>query len=86
MPTVSEFYGIKIIMWANEKHGPHFHVRYAGFNAQVSIADGRILHGALPPRAYHLVFEWFILHRAELAENWERLGQGNAARKIQPLP
>ncbi len=85
MPTISEFYGIKIMMWTHERHGAHFHVRYAEYKAQISIRDGRVLRGGLPPRAYHLVLQWFALHRAELVENWNRVRQGESPRRIQPL-
>ncbi len=34
MPTVSEFYGIKIRMRYDEKHGPHFHASYGEFVAR----------------------------------------------------
>lgn len=85
MPTISEFYGIKIVMRYNERHGPHFHARYAEYRAQISIADGAILAGELPTRAWHLVLEWLALHRPELQENWERAQRGQTVRSIAPL-
>lgn len=51
MPTISEFYGINIIMRFNEKHGPHFHAEYGGEKAQISILDGQIIHGKIRGRA-----------------------------------
>ncbi len=69
----------------NEKHAPHFHAQYAEFEAQTVIADGSILRGYLPARAYHLILEWLALHRAELADNWERTRRGESAQKIAPL-
>ena len=47
MPTVSQFYGIQIVMRYREKHAPHFHAMYAEFSAQIVIADGAILCIAL---------------------------------------
>ena len=35
--------------------------------------------------ALRLVFEWLDLHRDELLENWERLSNSEAAKKIEPL-
>ena len=35
--------------------------------------------------ALRLVFEWLDLHRDELLENWERLSNSEAAKKIAPL-
>jgi hypothetical protein len=40
MPTISRFYGIKIEMFWNDKHGPHFHVKHAEYKALISIRDG----------------------------------------------
>ena len=39
----------------------------------------------MPRRALRLVFEWLDLHRDELLENWERLSNSEAAKKIAPL-
>jgi hypothetical protein len=36
-------------------------------------------------RALRLVYEWLDLHRDELMENWERLSNSEAAKKIEPL-
>ncbi len=85
MPTVSAFYGIEILMRYREKHAPHFHAKYAEFSAQIVIADGSILRGRLPARAYHLVLEWLALHRSELTENWERARRGEPIQDIAPL-
>jgi hypothetical protein len=40
---------------------------------------------SLPRRALRLVYEWLDLHRDELMENWERLSNCEAAKKIDPL-
>ena len=50
----------------------------------VDIADGTLV-GKLPPRAVALVLEWWRLHQAELAENWQLLGEGKEPQKIHPL-
>jgi len=85
MPTISEFYGIRIVMRLNEKHGPHFHVEYAGQEAQISIRNGAVLRGKIRPNAYRLVLEWLALHHDELAENWERAQRGEPLEKIPGL-
>lgn len=33
MPTISIFYGIKILMFFDEHNPPHFHAQYAEFHA-----------------------------------------------------
>lgn len=58
MPEVSRFYGIKIRMFFDEQYGPHFHARYGGSIAQVSIVTLTILRGKLAPNAERLVLQW----------------------------
>ena len=41
--------------------------------------------GSLPRRALRLVYEWLDLHRDELMENWVRLSNSEAPKKIEPL-
>ena len=37
---------------------PHFHAQYAGEEAVIAIADGRVIRGEIPDRALRLVREW----------------------------
>jgi len=85
MPKISEFYGIIISMNYNDHAPAHFHVRYAGCKATVSIQGGQILDGNLPPRAFRLVHEWWELRRSELEENWARYENGLSLLPIAPL-
>ena len=55
MPEISRFYGIAIYMFIGDHNPPHFHVYYDGSSALVSIQDGTILKGSLPPQAKRLV-------------------------------
>ncbi len=72
-------------MFFNDKHGPHFHVVYAEHRALISIADGSVLAGDLPNRAYQLVLEWLAIHRAELQINWNRARKEEPLLEIEPL-
>ena len=85
MPTISQFYGIQIIMRYSERHGPHFHAEYADAEALVSILDGNVLGGKLSSRAYRLVLDWSQLHRNELMENWERARRHQTLKNIEGL-
>src|SRR5664279_2307474 len=79
---ISAFYGIVIWMYHDEIHHlgrPHFHARYGGDEASLTIETVEVLAGELPPRALRLVREWASNHQAELRENWDR------ARRHQPL-
>ena len=84
MPTISEFFGIRIEIRFLDHNPPHFHVWYDGYEAEITIKDG-IVTGSLPRRALRLVYEWLDLHREELMENWEHLSNSEAAKKIDPL-
>jgi len=53
MPIISMFYGIiiRIYFIENNKHDvPHFHARYAEYEASINISDGNILAGELPKK------------------------------------
>ena len=58
MPIISMLYGIIIRMYLldNKQHTlPHFHARYAEFEASITIEDGEIIAGELPRSS----FDWF---------------------------
>jgi len=79
MPRISEFFGIVIAMYYNDHVPPHFHAKYAEYQAEVAIESLEVLNGSLPRRALALVLEWAEVHREALRMNWV------AARKGQPL-
>jgi hypothetical protein len=69
----------------NERHEPHFHAEYGGQDAQISIRNGKVMHGKIRPNAYRLVLEWLALHREELLANWEHAQRGESLKKIPGL-
>lgn len=69
MPRISEFYGIIIFMFYDDHNPPHFHARYSGYEAQISITKPKIIRGYLPPKALGMVVEWAAEHEKELLEN-----------------
>jgi hypothetical protein len=87
VPRISTFYGITVWMYHDEGvHAlPHFHARYAGQSASISV-DGHVLAGNLPPRALRLVLEWAGLHTDDLLADWDRARRGEALAPIAPLP
>lgn len=84
MPEISRFLGIVIMMNYNEHDPPHFHARYGRQKISVRIADG-VVTGGFPTRALAHVLEWWNLHRAELAENWQMARQRMPLNRIEPL-
>lgn len=53
MPTISMFYGLivrMLFMDTQQHHLPHLHVEYQGNEVVVSIPDGEVIEGELPPQ------------------------------------
>ena len=88
MPAISMFYGIIVYLYFydNERHHlPHIHVRYQGMKASISISDGELIEGSIPPAKLRLVQAWIEIHREELMANWELAVNGEQPFKIPPL-
>ncbi len=85
MPTVSQFYGIKIIMLYDDHNPPHFHVTHGECIALISIKDLRIIKGNLRKRALKMVVEWSRQHQKELFKNWELSSKHKILNYIDPL-
>ncbi len=88
MPVISMFYGIivQLYFFDNDRHNlPHIHLRYAEYNASITIETGEILAGDFPNRQLKLVQAWIEIHKDELMANWSLAIEGNAPFKIDPL-
>ncbi len=85
MPELSRFFGIVIAMFFSDHPPPHFHARYGGQKAIISIESLAVLEGELSPRVLGLVTEWAALHRAELEANWRRAERQAPLVPIAPL-
>lgn len=85
MPTVSLFNGIKILMYFDDHHPPHFHAQYACNAALINILDVTVMKSALPKRQLKLVLAWAELHKDELMQNWELVKESKEPLEIRPL-
>ena len=85
MPTISEFFGILILMYFSDHSPPHFHAKYGEYEALIQISPLGMLKGNLPPRALSLVIEWAQIHQKELIENWNYAANNKKLHKISPL-
>lgn len=88
MPTISMFYGILVLMFFrdNRRHNlPHIHVRYQGDEAVVSIEDGALMDGILPPKQMKMVQAWIEIHKEELFVDWQLAVNGEEPFRIAPL-
>lgn len=85
MPEISRFFGIVITMYYRDHPPPHFHARYGGEKAILSIEDLGVLEGRLSPRARGLAIEWASRHQEELRENWRLAQAQQPLNPIEPL-
>lgn len=88
MPTISMFYGILVLMYFRDNrrhHLAHIHVRYQGEEASVSIDDGSLLDGSLPPKQLKMVQAWIEIHKEELLLDWDLAVNGEEPFRIPPL-
>jgi hypothetical protein len=94
VPTISMFYGVLILMYFydNKKHSrPHIHAEYAEYEASISIDDGTVISGNLPPSKLKLVQAWIEIHREDLlgvCRTYLQLGLifGKMAASLSILP
>jgi hypothetical protein len=86
VPRISAFYGIVVCMYFEEHGLPHFHARYAGYDASIQIDGLAVLQGSLPRTKLALVRKWAHLHEDELRINWERMRWEEEPIQIDPLP
>jgi len=85
MPVISEFYGIKILMYWNDHLPPHFHAEYGGNKVIVDILNGTVIKGVFPFKQLKLVLAWCEIHKDELMTNWENGKKHLEFEKINPL-
>jgi len=88
MPSIARFQGISIYIYTERDvphHWPHFHVFYGEYLASFSIHPPNLLEGLLPRRQLRLVLAWAELHEDEIAENWQRVQNGQTPLQIEGL-
>lgn len=90
MPTLAEFFGLKICMYREDRsphHYPHIHVYFAEFDAVIRIPDGEFVESddGFPKGKIRLAQVWVDLHAAELMENWRLISTDKKYFKVPPL-
>ena len=84
MPTISEFFGISIVIRFIDHNPPHFHAYYQQDKISVEIMNGKV-RGEMSECALRMVLEWLDLHREEIMNAWELASIGQNPSKIEPL-
>ncbi|MGD9521592.1 MULTISPECIES: DUF4160 domain-containing protein [Tepidiphilus] len=64
---------------------PHLHVEYQGEEAVVSIPEGELLEGSLPPKKLRILQAWIAIHEEELMADWALATRGEPVFPIDPL-
>lgn len=89
MPRISQFFGILIYMYYNDHMPPHFHAKWAEYEAIMLIctssAKSSVYVGNLPQSQLDLVLRWTELHCQELTDNWDLARKGKPLEQIAPL-
>jgi hypothetical protein len=84
MPFITMFYGIIITMYFDEKLPAHFHAEFRDHTALFDL-DGNIIKGEFPIDKRKLVDAWTVLHKEELAADWELARDKENVMPIAPL-
>jgi len=69
MPTISQFYGIKITMNYNDHLPPHFHAEYQDYEVIVEISNGSVT-GKMPRRALRMMVQILLLSIYLRLQSW----------------
>jgi hypothetical protein len=73
MPTVKDFGGYRVTLYAEDHNPPHVHVIGPDFQAKVRIADAKVFAGAIPPRHRREALAWVAANRRMLMARWNEL-------------
>ena len=84
MPTISEFFGIRIELRFLDHNPPHIHAKYQGDKVSIDIKEGKV-KGEMSERALRLILEWLDMHRDELMMAWQQAANGKDPDPIAPL-
>ena len=87
MPIISQFYGILISLYFNDKdkHNlPHLHVRYNENKASYDF-DANLIEGSLPNKQRKMVEAWILIHKDDLLTLWNLINEEGKFFKIEPL-
>lgn len=76
MPTIAIVDGVRIVIYLKDHVPPHIHAFFAGKEAQISIATGRVLHGTLPRLKTRAVQRWLGHNRDQVAYIWDEMRAG----------
>lgn len=75
MPTIVKLGNLKIQIFADDHHPPHFHIVTPDHEVLVRLSDLEILAGSIDRRSLERALAWVRENRKVLNEAWERLNE-----------
>jgi len=84
MAAICQFDGITVYVYPNDHPPPHIHAKHGSQEAEVAIADGRIIAGHLSPAVHRKVRNWLNLRRNEVNAVYVEARSGNQPGKVPP--
>lgn len=75
MPTIVKLGNLKIQIFADDHHPPHFHIVTPDHEVLVRLSDLEILAGSIDRRSLERALAWARENRKVLNEAWERLNE-----------
>ncbi len=73
MPTLVVLGNVKVQVFANDHHPPHFHVTTPDGEAIVAIDGLRLLRGVVRRRDYDVALAWVRTNMTRVRDEWNRL-------------
>jgi hypothetical protein len=83
VPVVALVDGVKIMFFFADHAPPHFHVAFAGKEAQIRISTLEIMEGRLPVAKLRSVREWAATREKELMAAWQIASRRGNPGKIK---
>ncbi|WP_200943850.1 DUF4160 domain-containing protein [Rhizobium sp. Leaf371] len=75
MPTLVMLGSVKIQIFADDHHPPHFHASSPDHDILIAISDFQIVAGQMRARDLRAVLTWAADNRQRLQDEWTRLNQ-----------
>lgn len=83
MPIVAIINGIAIAFYYDEHPPPHFHARFAEFQAQIDIDTLNVIKGMLPNPQLQIVKKWAATRKEQLRSAWTKCQSDHPPGKIR---
>ena len=75
MPTIHRCGAVKLCMYADDHHPPHFHIVGPDFQVLVRIADLVVFAGEARPNQITAALAWASVNRDVLMRKWFELNE-----------